>query len=93
MNYPQVRGTQSSWDMLANARLWSAAFLAQCLRFVLPFGDVWTPILDELVWLVSLMDSNSPGMAEISYYSEVSAFANYLLDSGNYTNLALMGHR
>jgi len=41
-----IRGTQNNWDMLADSQLWSAAALMQMLREFLPFGPMWTPILD-----------------------------------------------
>ncbi|KAL3904130.1 MAG: hypothetical protein SGILL_010188, partial [Bacillariaceae sp.] len=41
-----VRGTSNNWDMLADSQLWSAAALMQGIRFVLPAGEIWTPILD-----------------------------------------------
>jgi lipase ATG15 len=41
-----IRGTQNSWDLLADSQLWSAAILVQGLRAVLPIGEMWTPILD-----------------------------------------------
>lgn len=40
-----VRGTSSKMEMLVDCQLWLAAFLIQLLRFGLPFGALFTPIL------------------------------------------------
>jgi lipase ATG15 len=42
-----IRGTSNNWDMLADSQLWSAAALMQGVRFILPAGELWTPILDR----------------------------------------------
>jgi lipase ATG15 len=42
-----IRGTSNNWDMLADSQLWSAAALMQGVRFILPGGEIWTPILDR----------------------------------------------
>lgn len=42
-----IRGTSNNWDMLADSQLWSAAALMQGIRFILPAGEIWTPILDR----------------------------------------------
>lgn len=59
-----IRGTSNNWDMLADSQLWSAAALMQGIRFVLPAGEIWTPILDrEFLFcfcFVSLLASPAP---------------------------------
>jgi hypothetical protein len=47
LNMILIRGTQTKWDMLADSQLWTAASLMQWLRALLPFGGMWTPILDR----------------------------------------------
>jgi lipase ATG15 len=48
-----IRGTSNNWDMLADSQLWSAAALMQGIRFILPAGEIWTPILDrKFIFLV-----------------------------------------
>jgi hypothetical protein len=41
--YVLIRGTINKWDMLADAKLWSAAIFMQLHRELLPFGSMWTP--------------------------------------------------
>ena len=43
-----IRGSQTAWDWGVNMQLWSAAGLAQVVKWMLPFGWIWTPILDEV---------------------------------------------
>jgi lipase ATG15 len=40
-----VRGTASPLDLLVDNQLWQAAMLAQAVRAVLPFGEIFTPML------------------------------------------------
>lgn len=42
-----IRGTTTSWDMLADAQLWAAAALMQGVRVILPIGEIWTPIFSR----------------------------------------------
>lgn len=42
-----IRGTTTSWDMLADAQLWAAAALMQGIRVILPIGEIWTPIFSR----------------------------------------------
>ncbi len=44
-----VKGNGHGWDLLADAQLWSAAALFQIFRFLLPFGEIWYSIFDNLI--------------------------------------------
>jgi hypothetical protein len=54
-----VRGTTNSWDALTDAQLWSGAILMQLLRFFLPAGEMWTPVIDRLIYVLSYLQSAS----------------------------------
>jgi hypothetical protein len=54
-----IRGTATNWDLLADSQLWSASFLLQGSRLVLPLGYLWTPILDGKEELASPFESES----------------------------------
>lgn len=43
-----IRGSQTSWDWMVNMQLWSAAGLAQLVKWMTPYGWIWTPVLDEV---------------------------------------------
>jgi lipase ATG15 len=74
-----IRGTTNAWDALTDAQLWSAAGLFQVLRFMLPAGGVWTPILYRMVHVISWLESSS--INRVAFYRETTAFVQYLLAS------------
>ncbi|MGK3754233.1 MAG: hypothetical protein ACI8RD_006542, partial [Bacillariaceae sp.] len=43
-----IRGSQTSWDWLVNMQLWSASGLAQIVKWLTPYGWLWTPVLDDV---------------------------------------------
>jgi lipase ATG15 len=67
-------------DALADAQLWSSAALAQYVRALLPVGEIWTPILMNLVKGVSLIETKS--LKRVSYYYQTRAFVNEVLSKG-----------
>ena len=85
-----IQGTSNTWDLFADAQLWSAAWLLQGLRAAMPFGQMWTPIIDDLILGLSWL--NSPTLNRLAYYKETTSFVNYLKDAHLYTNLAITGH-
>ena len=36
------------WDWMFNLQLWSASGLAQIVKWMIPYGWIWTPILDDV---------------------------------------------
>lgn len=85
-----IRGTSNAIDMLTDGQLWSAAALAQFLRLLLPVGEVWTNILNNLVRAVSLLQSES--LDRISFYKQTTEFVEWLRTSTNYTSIQITGH-
>jgi lipase ATG15 len=57
--YVLIRGTQNNWDMLTDAQLWGAAILMQVVRALLPLGEMWTPIIDQLIKAITTIESES----------------------------------
>lgn len=43
-----IRGSQTSWDWMVNMQLWSASGLAQIVKWLTPYGWLWTPVLDDV---------------------------------------------
>lgn len=86
-NYPgiglvSIRGSQTSWDWLVNMQLWSAAALAQAVKWLIPYGWAWNPILDNLVNAVNWVESDT--LKKVAYYKVTTAFVNDVL--AGYTN-------
>ena len=76
--------------MCADAQLWLAAGLFQGLRFVLPFSELFTPILNQMVWIVSQLESEST--ARVSFYRETTGFVEWLRDVKGYQQIQVTGH-
>lgn len=75
---------------LPDAQLWSAAASFQILRFFFPFGDIFSPIFDELVKAINWLESDS--IKRVSFYIETTAFVQSLRKSGNYGAIQVTGH-
>jgi len=69
-----IRGSQTNLDWMVNMQLWSAAGLAQLVKWLTPYGWIWTPILDDLVRVVNFIQSDS--VKKVSYYTVTTDFAN-----------------
>eukprot|EP00536_Pseudo-nitzschia_multiseries_P017966 jgi/Psemu1/328702/estExt_fgenesh1_pg.C_19900002 len=82
-----IRGSQTSWDWMVNMQLWSASALAQIVKWILPFGWIWTPILDDLVWFISLIQSER--LAEIAYYKVTTNAAKHFKNT--YSQMRITG--
>lgn len=77
-----IRGSQTRWDFLVDAQLWSAAALAQLVRALIPLGWIWTPILDDLVTAINWLEGEN--LKNVAYYQRTTAFVNDLIEN-NYT--------
>jgi len=73
-----IRGSQTLWDWAVNMQLWSSAGLVQAVKWLTPYGWIWTPVLDELVEVVSWIQSSAIG--KVSYYQVTTQFVNSILD-------------
>mmetsp|Transcript_8665 Transcript_8665/g.13355 ORF Transcript_8665/g.13355 Transcript_8665/m.13355 type:complete len:1019 (+) Transcript_8665:68-3124(+) len=89
-----IRGTNNGWDALSDAQLWSAAWLAQAVRFLLPFGEIWNPILESLIYVISQIQTTA--LKKVAYYQATTDFVNYVNRTSefntNNNNLRLTGH-
>ncbi|KAL3924436.1 MAG: hypothetical protein SGILL_001047, partial [Bacillariaceae sp.] len=85
-----IRGTSNNWDMLADSQLWSAAALMQGIRFVLPAGEIWTPILDQLVSWINRLQGQA--LEKVSFYILTTEFANYMKNRTDFIDIQVTGH-
>ena len=75
-----IRGTATVVDVLADAQLWKSAMLFQGVRYLLPLGNAFTPILHHLVKAVNWVETGA--IAKVAYYQETRQFARYLMEEG-----------
>jgi len=85
-----IRGTSNGWDMLSDAQLWSAAFLAQIVRWILPMGEVWNPILENLVNMIAVLQAES--LKKVAFYVHTTGFVHWLRSKKIYKDLRVTGH-
>jgi len=84
-----VRGSTTPWEWLTDAQLWGAAAIAGIGRFLLPFGEIWNPILDQLLKAVSWVESEN--LQEVALYQQTTSFVEALQASGNFSSLHITG--
>lgn len=85
-----IRGTENLFDIMADAQLWLAAGLFQCLRFIMPGGSVWTPVLHELIRAVSALQTRS--LRRVSFYMETADFVRHVRDVHGRDEVRIVGH-
>lgn len=86
-----IRGTNNGWDMISDAQLWSAAYLSQAVRSIVPLGEVWNPILETLVGIIGLLQDAS--LRKVAFYTSTSGFVNWLRDEKKlFPKLRVTGH-
>jgi len=83
-----IRGSETSWDWLVNMQLWSSSALVQAIKWCIPFGWIWHPILAYIVNIVHFIESSS--LAEVAYYVETTKFVNDMLET-NFDVLQVTG--
>ena len=76
--------------MISDAQLWSASFLAQAVRGLLPIGQIWNPILEELVAMIAILQNES--LRKVAFYVQTSNFVDWLKANTKYTQLRVTGH-
>ena len=84
-----VRGSTTAWEWLTDAQLWSGAGLFGSIRWLLPGGSIWTPIMDELLKALSFIESAT--LKRIALYQQTTSFVEILQASGNFTKLFITG--
>uniref|UniRef100_A0A7S2YHJ8 Fungal lipase-like domain-containing protein n=1 Tax=Entomoneis paludosa TaxID=265537 RepID=A0A7S2YHJ8_9STRA len=84
-----VRGSTTSWEWLTDAQLWSAAGIAQIIRALLPLGELFTPIIPQLLKGVSFIESSN--LDDVALYKQTTAFVQSLQASGNYSQIQITG--
>jgi lipase ATG15 len=86
-----IRGTENLWDILTDVQLWGGAAIIQCVRFVIPFGSWFNPILERINKTFSSIESST--LAKISFYRQTTKFVEYLQQSTDmYSNYIITGH-
>lgn len=72
-----IRGSETIYDWLGNFQLWSAAALAQGVKWIIPFGWIFDPILPDLILFTSAVESSS--ISKVSYYKGTTQFVSDVL--------------
>mmetsp|Transcript_13844 Transcript_13844/g.20424 ORF Transcript_13844/g.20424 Transcript_13844/m.20424 type:complete len:968 (+) Transcript_13844:160-3063(+) len=90
MGLISIRGTTTAWDALTDIQLWSAAAVFQLLRELLPGGQVFSPILNHLVNMISWLASES--INRVAFYKETTAFAKAVIEDKNFEDIQVTGH-
>ena len=86
-----IRGTQSGFDLFADAKLWMNAALMQILRWVLPVSSLWNAAIPSMISIISRIQSGM--LQDVSYYRETTAFVNFLQENASWVSIGLTGHR
>lgn len=88
-----IRGSETLLDWVVDVQLWLGAALAQMIRSIIPLGWMWTPVLDELVYLTNSVESDN--LKKVSYYTTTTQFINDILSGeygeGKYTTMRVTG--
>ena len=84
-----VRGSETKIDWLVNCQLWLSAGMAEIVNNMVPFSNLFYPILDNMVTAVNVIESES--LKKVSYYTAVARFCQDMLDFGYYDTLRLTG--
>jgi len=85
-----IRGSTDPVDFMVDGQLWMGAALFQVLRYFMPIGNMWTPIIHHLIEGINLLESES--IQKIAFYKETTKFIQWLQRSGEYNNIQTTGH-
>lgn len=62
----------------------------QVLRELLPFGQIWSPIIDSLINIITTVESES--INRVSFYKDTVRFVEFIQGNANYDGVAVTGH-
>jgi len=85
-----IRGSSDSIDWMVDAKMWLGALLMQWLRFFMPMGYIWTPMMHTLIDAMTILESNTAN--NFSYYKETTKFIQQLQESKDYKTIQITGH-
>lgn len=86
-----VRGSKTSWEWLTDAQLWAGVALMEFFLSLLPAGDVFKPILDDILLGMGYIESKH--LKDIQLNSQTTGFANYIRDEVSFNgSLSITGH-
>ena len=86
-----IKGSSSSIDYLVDFQLWISAMLTQSVRFTLPMGELFTPVLKYLVFAISRVESDS--LEKAKFYKQTTAFVKNITERGDlYDHIIITGH-
>ena len=83
--------SSTSIDYLVDFQLWISAMLTQLVRFTLPMGEFFTPVLKYLVFAISRIESDS--LEKVKFYKQTTAFVKNITERGDlYDHIIITGH-
>ncbi|CAK9012941.1 Lipase_3 domain-containing protein [Durusdinium trenchii] len=85
-----VRGTTNTYDLLADMQIWFPAMLFQWLRFVLPFGSLWNPVIPAMIDYMNILET-APSH-QLSYRRDLGNFVTALKHKNPDARVVLTGH-
>ena len=86
-----VSGPKTFASTLASMKIWSGIGLSQAVRAIMPLGNIWIPLLDKVVAILSRLETHSAEAFTVAY-EEMNAFAQTLIHSGEFSEIVLTGH-
>ncbi|GBG32792.1 Hypothetical Protein FCC1311_090172 [Hondaea fermentalgiana] len=85
-----ARGTVTAQDAFVDLQLWLSALLFQAVRAVMPFGDLLTTIIPNLVDYISTVEAAN--IERVSYYRELTDFVETASSLRNESRFLITGH-
>ena len=88
-----IRGSIDPWDYIEDFQTWGVTVLYQVLRVLLPFGEVWTPILPYMVRGIATIEGSA--MDDLRLYQQTRKFVSFVkqqVSEGVYKGVSVVGH-
>lgn len=70
-------------------QLWLSSAMAEVVHAIVPFRFMFAPIIDDMVTVVNLIQSES--LKKVSYYATVARFCREMIELEIYDKLRLTG--
>jgi len=85
-----IQGSVSGLDILTDGQIWGPAWIAQQVRWLVPYGPLFNVIYQNTIQFLGSVEERT--LETVSYFREITEFVRWLQQNKRAKNIYLTGH-